>query len=46
MAREKGPRDWLRIALYAAVFTAGLVMANPALVTTGMTGVGEEVIDG
>lgn len=46
MASTKRPRDWLRIALYTAVITAGLVMVNPALVTTGLTGVGKEVIDG
>lgn len=46
MASTKGPHDWLRIAMYTAVLAAGLVMANPGLVTTGLTGVGKEVIDG
>lgn len=46
MANAKGPRDWSRIAVYTAILTAGLIVANPALISTGLTGVGKEVIDG
>lgn len=45
MANTKGPRNWLRLALYGSILAAGMIVANPALIATGVKGVGEEVIE-